>query len=200
MLDTFFPEPRSSHKDHYVLPLGASNSSLLPSPWPHADHSPSVLCPGSRQRGSPRTRCVFFTRQAGARPLAIIENAQPGDMGIQLLPSSSQEHAVQKPQSHDSEHISTKKLWDDPLSPLSTGNLKLHSWLLLDISFSLCKLKSIQCNCALLSFTVLLIFHAVSAFHPILCQNRILPTFSSTLSAHYYVAAQSQNEYQENKK
>lgn len=53
---------------------------------------------------------VFFTRQAGARPLAIIENAQPGDMGIQLLPSSSQEHAVQKPQSHDSEHISTKKL------------------------------------------------------------------------------------------
>lgn len=69
---------------------------------------------------------VFFTRQAGARPLAT-ENTQPEDMGIQLLPSSSQEHAVQKPQSHDSEHISTKKLWEDPLSPLSSGNLKLHS-------------------------------------------------------------------------
>lgn len=116
MLDTFFPEPHSSHKDHFVLRLGASSSSLLPSPCPHATHSPSVLCPGSRQRGSSRTRCDFFTRQAGARPLAIIENAQPGDMGIQLLPSSSQEHAVQKPQSHDSEHISTKKLRDDPLS------------------------------------------------------------------------------------
>lgn len=39
---------------------GASNSSLLPSPWPHATHSPSLLCPGSKQRGSPRTRCIFL--------------------------------------------------------------------------------------------------------------------------------------------
>lgn len=189
MVDKFFLQSCSSHKDQFVLCLGASSYSLLPSPWPHTAHSPSLLCPGSKQRGSPRTRCIFLL---GKLELAT-ENTQPEDMGIELLPSSSQEHAVQKPQSHDSEHISTKKLWDDPLSPLSTGNLKLHSWLLLDISLSLCKLKSIQSNCALLSFTLLLIFREVSAFHPTLCQNRILPTFFSALSTHYDAAAQRQN-------
>ena len=58
-----------------------------------------------------------------------MENIQPGDTGMQSLPLSSQEHVVQKPQAHDSEHILNKKLWDDPLSlsPLSMGNLKLHS-------------------------------------------------------------------------
>lgn len=57
---------------------------------------------------------VLFPRQAGAKPLAT-ENTQPEGTGMQLLPSSSQEHVVQKSQSHDLEHISTKKLRGDRL-------------------------------------------------------------------------------------
>lgn len=158
MLDKFFLQSRTSHKDHFV-----SGCLQLFSSFPLASCYSQPLCamPRIQAEGKSKDQVWFFTRQAGARPLAT-QNTQPEDTGIQLLPSSLQEHAVQKPQTHDSEHIPTKKLWDDPLSPPSTGNLKLHSLLLLDISLSLCKLKSIQSNCALLS--VLSIFRAVSCF------------------------------------
>lgn len=63
----------------------------------------------------------------------------------------------------------------------------------LTISLSQLNLKSFQFHCTFPLWTLLLTFHAVSVFHPILCQNSTLPSFTSTLSTSYFVGEQRQD-------
>lgn len=175
---------------------------FLSSPSPLASRYPQpvLALPRTQPKGKSKGRLYFFPRQAGARPLAT-ENTQPEDTGIQLFPSSSQEHAVQKPQSHDSEHISSKKLWDDPLSlhrAQATWNYIPYCFLPLP-----CPHENLNPSNPIVPYSLSPSFwfcHAVSAFHPTLYRNRMLPSFTSTLSAHHSVAAQRQDANSTGKK
>lgn len=102
-----------SPRDHFIYCLGVSDP--LSFFFNYAANKPHFGFPRIQLKGNSKGLDVLFPTQPGARIIAT-ENTQPENMGIQLVPTSSQEHAVQKRQSHDSGHISTTKLWEDSLS------------------------------------------------------------------------------------